>query len=73
MIFITLLYFDLRVRKEGLDVRYLADNLPELDPFLGSNSGETVLDPGAATPPPLPPSGQIPRSELAQAARGDSQ
>jgi len=35
MIFITLLYFDTRVRQEGLDVRYLADNLPMLDAFLG--------------------------------------
>jgi hypothetical protein len=34
MIFVTLLYFDCRVRREGIDVRYMADNLPELDPYL---------------------------------------
>ena len=47
MIFLTLLYFDCRVRREGLDVRYLADNLPELDTFLAP----TRLDMQAATSP----------------------
>ncbi len=59
MIFITLLYFDLRVRQEGLDVRYLADNLPELDPLLGppappaaSHAGPVTV---ASAPPPILP------------------
>ena len=58
MIFITLLYFDLRVRKEGLDVRYLADNLTGLDLYLGPHGADEPAAQSApgATPPPLPPS-----------------
>ncbi len=58
MIFITLLYFDTRVRQEGLDVRYLADNLPELDPFLVPP--ETAADTGAGGVTPLLQNIQLP-------------
>ena len=64
MIFMTLLYFDCRVRREGLDVRYLADNLPEVVPTptreevaqpvpLPSNLAGTAVHP---LPPQVPPS-----------------
>ena len=68
MIFITLLYFDCRVRKEGIDVRYMADNLSELDPLLatpdvGAHSAPAAHElarapagPTGFTLPPLPPS-----------------
>ena len=31
MIFVTIFYFDSRIRKEGLDVRFAADNLPDVE------------------------------------------
>jgi hypothetical protein len=71
MIFVTLLYFDCRVRSEGLDVRYMADNLPELDSFLdpnavvataqhasGAPAPHTVPGPQAVPAPPLPQPGR---------------
>lgn len=38
MVFVTALYFDCRIRKEGLDVRFLADNLPAAAPPASVNS-----------------------------------
>ncbi|HLJ56441.1 MAG TPA: hypothetical protein VKT77_15490 [Chthonomonadaceae bacterium] len=55
MIFLTLLYFDARVRQEGLDLRYMADNLPELDPLLAPPPpAHGAAAEAAGMPPPFP-------------------
>jgi hypothetical protein len=64
MIFVTLLYFDCRVRSEGLDVRYMIDNLPELDPYLDPNVALVPHASGASAPnrPSGPPTVSMPVS-----------
>ena len=49
MIFVTVLYFDCRIRKEGLDVRYLADNLVYADDVL-VEAATAVNNPVIPTP-----------------------
>ncbi|MFN2526527.1 MAG: hypothetical protein ABR505_09765 [Actinomycetota bacterium] len=68
---ITVLYFDLRVRKEGFDLELLARNLGEPEPFgAAPTSGPPLPTPGPQAPPgsqgplgpPPPPPPPPPRS-----------
>jgi hypothetical protein len=52
---VVLLYFDLRVRKEGLDVRMVADSLDGRLPHPPAPPHGTGTPPAPPAPPPLAP------------------
>ena len=69
MIFLTLTYFDLRIRAEGLDLLLLAARLPQSQTSARTSSPIVTAAPAHAPPvPPLPPLPTAPRS-----ARGETQ
>jgi len=76
MVLITLMYFDCRVRREGLDVRFMTDNLASLDEYLDpSPPAADAAEQNAA--PVVPPagraaSGPIVIPPLPTAPQGDS-
>ncbi len=59
MIFLTLLYYDYRIRREGLDVRILSSNLPAS--AIEASPGVPFAAPSGDPSPSVPPNGAEPQ------------